>query len=92
MMRAREIMTENPACCTPEDTARTAARLMSERQVRRVPVIDDGGSCVGMVAQADLARHEQEADDHAVRRTVERISEPRGRPRSESEAGVRSGR
>lgn len=28
-MQAREIMTDNPACCTPEATIADAARLMA---------------------------------------------------------------
>src|SRR5439155_10831705 len=28
---------------------------MEKHQIRRVPVVDDGGRCVGMIAQADLA-------------------------------------
>jgi CBS-domain-containing membrane protein len=49
-------------------------RLMAERQVRRVPIVDEAGCCVGMVAQADLARDQQHASDHEVRQVVERIS------------------
>lgn len=88
----REMMSASPSCCTPDDDIEDVERIMAERQVRRVPVIDDQGCCMGMIAQADLARHEQEADDHEVRRTVERISEPRDRPRSESEVGVQPNR
>jgi CBS domain-containing protein len=84
-----EVMSANPSCCTPESDVDEVERTMAERQVRRVPVVDDQGCCVGMIAQADLARHEREMDDHEFRRTVERISEPTGRSRSEAEVGVR---
>jgi CBS domain-containing protein len=84
----REMMSGSPSCCTPDDDVEEAERIMAERQVRRVPVIDDAGCCVGIIAQADLARHEREADDHEVRETVERISEPTSRSRSQSDAGV----
>jgi hypothetical protein len=43
-----------------------------------VPVIDDQGCCIGMIAQADLGRDEQNTDDHEVRLVIERISEPNG--------------
>jgi CBS domain-containing protein len=35
---------------------------MEKHQIRRVPVVDDGGRCVGMISQADVAwtGHEQE--------------------------------
>lgn len=85
----REMMSGNPSYCTPDDDVEEVERIMSERQVRRVPVIDGGGCCVGMIAQADLARNERDASDHEVRQTVERISEPTGRPRAEADVGAR---
>lgn len=33
------------------------ARLMEEHQIRRVPVVDGGGACCGIVSQADIAQH-----------------------------------
>jgi len=33
------------------------ARLMEENQIRRVPVVDGGGACCGIVSQADIAQH-----------------------------------
>lgn len=87
--RVEEVMSANPSCCTSDSDIREVERIMAERQVRRVPVIDDRGCCVGMIAQADLARDERDFDDHEVRQTVERISEPTGQPRSETGAGGR---
>jgi CBS domain-containing protein len=81
--RVRDAMTAEPVCCRPDDDARTVERIMSDRQVRRVPVVDDRDCCVGMIAQADLARDERDFDDHEVRRVVERISEPAGRSGSD---------
>lgn len=77
--RVRDVMTANPACCGPDADVREVERIMADRQVRRVPVVDDRDCCVGMIAQADLARHEREVDDHEVRQTLERISEPEAR-------------
>ena len=34
-----------------------ALRLMAEHQVRRLPVVEEDGKLVGIVAQADVARH-----------------------------------
>jgi CBS domain-containing protein len=74
--RVRDVMTANPACCGADADVREVERIMADRQVRRVPVVDDRNCCVGMVAQADLARDERDFDDHEVRHTIERISEP----------------
>jgi CBS domain-containing protein len=49
---------------------------MIEAQVRRVPVVDAKGRCVGMIAQADLALNNEAASDREVGRMIERISKP----------------
>lgn len=83
-----EVMSANPSCCTPESDIDEVERIMTERQVRRVPVVDENNCCVGMIAQADLARADSESS-RDVRRTVERISEPTDAPRADAEVGVR---
>ena len=50
-----EVMTPAPDCVGPEDDVERVERLMAERQVRRVVVVDDAGRCVGVIAQAHLA-------------------------------------
>lgn len=83
----RELMSENVSCCTPESDASEVEQIMAERQVRRVPVIDEQGCCVGVIAQADLAR---EVSDREVARTVEEISEPASGSRSDADIGTRT--
>lgn len=83
-----EVMSASPSCCTPESDIDEVERIMTERQVRRVPVVDENNCCVGMIAQADLARADRESS-RDVRRTVEQISEPTGAPRANTEVGVR---
>ena len=53
--QVKDIMTRNCAVVSPGDDAREAARLMAEKQVRRLPVLE-GNSVVGMVSLGDLAR------------------------------------
>jgi CBS domain-containing protein len=74
----REVMSHGPKCCGPEDSVDTVERIMSDEQVRRVPVVDERGCCVGMISQADLALNERAASENEVGRVVERISEPQG--------------
>jgi CBS domain-containing protein len=72
----RHAMSADPSCCAPEDEVETARRIMEERQVRRVPVVDGDGCCVGMISQADLARNDDAVSNRQMGRTLERISEP----------------
>jgi CBS domain-containing protein len=83
----REVMSARPSCCGPDADVEEVERIMAERQVRRVPVIDEEDRVVGIIAQADLARSRAASDDETGR-VVERISEPSDRPRSESGAGT----
>lgn len=54
---ARDIMTENPAVCTPESTARDAARMMEENDCGSLPVVEtrDSMKLIGIVTDRDLA-------------------------------------
>jgi CBS domain-containing protein len=77
-----ELMTSAPHCCGPDADLQEVEQLMSDRQVRRIVVVDDGGECLGIVAQADLARaadRSSEVSDAEIGRVVERISEPNRR-------------
>ncbi len=55
----------------PEQTLDEALRLMAKHQVRRLPVCEEDGKLVGIVAQADIAL---EADDRSTGELVEEIS------------------
>lgn len=51
-----EVCTADLATVRPDDDAGTAVRLMRERAVRRIPVVDDARRPVGIVSLGDLAR------------------------------------
>ena len=51
----RDIMSPAPSAITPETPISDAARLMAQRQVRRLPVVEQG-HVVGMLSLGDLAR------------------------------------
>lgn len=88
---AKDLMSTDVSCCAPEDDVQDVERIMTERQVRRVPVIDDAGSCLGMIAQADLARQEGRATtEDEVGRVVERISQPTMDSRTDADVGLRA--
>jgi len=55
-MMCQDVMTRNPSCCVPSDSAQEAARLMESRDVGPIPVIADHSSqrLVGVVTDRDL--------------------------------------
>jgi CBS domain-containing protein len=90
----REVMSSPARCCTPSDDVAEAERIMSEAQVRRVPVVDEQGRIVGMVAQADLARSRTQLGDEQVAEVLATVSAPTGAASqtSETKAGRSLGR
>jgi CBS domain-containing protein len=76
--RVRELMTADPVTTVPEDEVEVVREVMVARLVRRVPVVDENGKVVGIVAQADIAREDGAASDQEVGRIVEAISQPKG--------------
>lgn len=54
-MQVRDIMTENPACCSPETSIREAAKLMADNDCGEIPVLDQRGQLVGTITDRDIA-------------------------------------
>lgn len=69
-----EVMTTDPVSCLPQETIEAAMELMASRQVRRIPIVDQDGAIVGIVAQADIAT--RVAAPQATGQVVQAISEP----------------
>lgn len=63
----------NLITCRAEQSLESCEKLMQLHQVRRLPVIDAEGRCIGIVSQADLARCEH---PEKVHKTVAEISRP----------------
>jgi CBS domain-containing protein len=68
----REAMTTELHTVSPEDHVFQAARLMGDKQVRRVPVVTPDGELAGIIAMADVALESE--DDEQVAQTIEEIS------------------
>jgi CBS domain-containing protein len=51
----RDVMTANPVTCRDGDAIEHALSAMAQHQIRRVPVVNDRGAIVGIIAQADVA-------------------------------------
>jgi CBS domain-containing protein len=53
-MQVREIMTENPACCSPQTSLQEAAKLMADNDCGELPVLDEQRRPTGVVTDRDI--------------------------------------
>jgi CBS domain-containing protein len=86
-VRVEECMTRDVVTCGPDDDVERAAALMAEKQIRRIPVVGEKRSILGIVSLADVARSPRGSSDsgEALRDISERTREPslpRGNDRS----------
>jgi CBS domain-containing protein len=67
-----EAMTTELFTAKPDDFAFEAIRTMGERQVRRIPIVDEAGVLQGIVSMADIALEME--DEREIAETLEEIS------------------
>ena len=77
-MPVREVASRELVTVNADEELSSALQLMASQQVRRLPVVDDDGRLVGILAQADVA---VEAKEKAVGEMVEEISKSPTGPR-----------
>jgi CBS domain-containing protein len=75
--KVRDAMSESAVTVRQDASLDECERLMEERQVRRIPVVDETGACCGIVAQADIALNAPAKETAEV---VKDISQPSGPP------------
>ena len=68
----RDVASQDLVTIDPQQNLDEAARLMAEHQVRRLPVVEEDGRLVGMLAQADVA---QAGHDTLTGEVVQKISQ-----------------
>ena len=68
-----DIVSDDVVCATPDMTTAEAAELMSEHQIRRLPVVDEDERLVGILSIGDIAV--KEGRDARTGETLENISE-----------------
>jgi len=54
MLTAKDIMTTNIVTVSPETDVSQAARLLLEKHINGIPVVDSSGGIVGVLCQSDL--------------------------------------
>ena len=72
--KVRDVMSEGVAWVYEDETVEQAAMIMSERQVRRLPVVDRDKRLVGIVALGDFAVERSEIKPAA--QALQEISRP----------------
>lgn len=71
-----EAMTTDIFSVRPDDFVFEAIRLMGDKQVRRVPVVDENGTLAGIIAMADIALEME--DQQELAEALEEISSGSG--------------
>jgi CBS domain-containing protein len=70
--RVSEVMSADPVSIGPDEDVAAAEKVMGDRQIRRLPVVE-GGRLVGIIVTAQIARA---GNDRSVGETLKEISEP----------------
>jgi CBS domain-containing protein len=63
-LTVRDIMDADPVTVGPDDDVETVVRLLRRHELPGIPVINEGGRCVGIVTEADLVIADEEGDLH----------------------------
>ncbi|NWF59624.1 MAG: CBS domain-containing protein [Fischerella sp.] len=51
-----EVMSKNPITISPDKPLREAAKIMNDRNVHRLPVLDSEGQVIGILTRGDIIR------------------------------------
>jgi CBS domain-containing protein len=71
-VRVSQVMSSDPVTIGPDAAVDEARKVMAERQIRRLPVVEKG-ALVGIIVTAQIARRE---DTKQMGETIQEISEP----------------
>jgi CBS-domain-containing membrane protein len=70
---ARELASVPAVTIGPGDSVREAAKLMHDRAIKRLPVVDGDGRLVGVISRSDVLRVFMRSDDEIRREIVEDV-------------------
>jgi CBS domain-containing protein len=70
----RDAMSSGVKTAKPGDNVKDVMDLMAKEQVRRIPIVDDAGTVVGIISQADVVLEAN--NDKRAEQTIEAISKP----------------
>ncbi len=70
--KVEDIASTNLVTIDPQQDLDDALRVMARNHVRRLPVVEEDGKLIGIVMQADVARH---VDSNRVAKVIEEIAQ-----------------
>lgn len=80
-IRVTDAMAKQVFACRADDSIDAAERMMSAKQIRRIPVVDRDNRAVGFLSLSDLARsadsRKKEPADREIVKTLSAICQPR---------------
>lgn len=53
-MKVQDLMTRDPACCSPQTSLQDVAQRMAESDCGEIPVLDESGRPIGVVTDRDI--------------------------------------
>ena len=71
--KVQDIMSSNPVVGSPEMEVNDAAKIMSEQQIRRLPIVENN-SLIGIVALGDISMEPTQQDN--AEEALKNISKP----------------
>src|SRR5262249_13005718 len=86
-----EIMTRDLAFTTPDSDVRDALKTMAQRQLRRLPVVNQAGDLVGIVSLGDIALRAEDDVSMDVLNAIRAVCDRRNRRRSAQREAFWSG-
>ena len=58
-MKVKDVMTTNVVSVSPDNSVKRVARIMLDKHVSGLPVVDDEGNLVGLISEGDLLRRSE---------------------------------
>src|SRR5215213_10309632 len=63
-LTVRDIMDDDPVSVTVADSVETVLKVLRVHELPGVPVVNEGGRCVGIITEADLVLSDEGEDFH----------------------------
>src|SRR5579864_1151472 len=77
-VKVSAVMSRQLFDCTSDDDLSVAERIMRDKKVRRLPVLNEEGRLVGLLSLSDIARHADDEYERGVAKRVHDVFPPTG--------------